>query len=175
MTEKIKDAAVKYRLHGIILIAAGLFMLLWPGASLKILCIVVGVILIITGGIQLINYYQTKPLNPEQKDMILGFVFVAVGILLIVLSRFFVSIFLILAGVALVVGCVLLFLRAWQTRSEKGAEFVFSLLIAILILVLGIVMIINPAGTAAFVVQLCGVALMIMGLAAVFMKKESAQ
>ena len=46
-------------------------------------------------------------------------------------------------------------------------------MIGVLILVLGIVMIINPVGTAAFVIQLCGVALMIVGFAAVFMKQDS--
>lgn len=173
MTEKIKETAVKYRLNGIILILVGLFMLLWPEASLKILCIAVGVILIITGVVKLVHYYQTKPLNPEQKELILGIVFLVLGILLIVISRFFVSVFLILAGIALVIGCVLMFLKAWQTHKEKGPEFMLSLVIGILILVLGIVMIINPVGTAAFVIQICGVALMIMGLAAVFMKKES--
>ena len=174
MSEKLKDAAVKYRLNGILMILVGLFMLLWPEASLRILCIVVGAILIITGVIRLINYFQMRALNPEQKDMVTGIVCLVVGVLLIVISRFFVSVFLILAGIALLIGCVLMFMKAWQLRHERGKEFVLSLVIGILILVLGIVMIINPVGTAAFVIQLFGVALMIMGIATVFMKQDDA-
>ncbi len=173
MSDKVKEAAIKYRMNGIILILIGLFMLLWPEASLKILCIIVGVVLIITGVIKLINYFQTRALNPDQKDMIMGIVLVVVGVLLIVISRFFVSVFLILAGIVLLIGCVFMFMRAWQMRYERGRDFVLSIVIGVLILVLGIVMIINPVGTAAFVIQLCGVALMIVGFAAVFMKQDS--
>ena len=53
--------------------------------------------------------------------------------------------FLILAGIAMLIGCILMFVQAWQLRHERDREFVVSLLIGILILVLGIVMIINLA------------------------------
>ena len=174
MSDKVKDVAIRYRLNGIILILIGLFMLLWPEASLKILCIIVGVVLIVSGIIRLVNYFQNKALNPDQKDMITGIVLMVVGVLLIVISRFFVLVFLILAGIVLVIGCIMMFVRAWQMREEKGKDFVLSIVIGALILILGIVMIINPVGTAAFVIQLCGVALMIVGFAAVFMKQDEA-
>jgi len=172
MTEKIKDVAIRYRLNGIILILIGLFMLLWPEPSLKILCVIVGIILIISGALTLIHYYQTKALNPEQKDMVTGIIQLVIGILLIVISRFFVSVFLILAGLVMIVGCIAMFRRAWELRDAKGKDFVFSILIGVLILALGIVMIINPVGTAAFVIQLCGVALMIVGISAAFLRSE---
>ena len=104
--------------------------------------------------------------------MVTGMVQLVLGILLIVISRFFVSVFLILAGLVMIIGCIMMFRRAWELRDVKGKDFVFSILIGVLILALGIVMIINPVGTAAFVIQLCGVALMIVGISAAFLRSE---
>ena len=173
MSQKFKDTVDKYHLDGIILLIIGLFMLLWPQASLKILCVLIGIVLIISGGLTLYNGWKMNDLKGGK--LASGIIQIVLGILLIILSWFFVSVILILAGLVLIARCVVLFMRAWQQRYERGADFVISLVIAVIILILGIIMIVNPAGTAAFVAQLAGIALMIIGLAAIFMPKQPDQ
>ena len=175
MSDNMKEIALRYRLNGIILILIGLFMLLWPEASLKILCIAVGVILIVSGALSLAALYRERSLGVERGRLISGIAYLVIGILLIVISRFFVSVFLILAGIVLLGACGMLYYRAWQMRYEKGKNFIVSLIVASLILILGIVMIINPVGTAAFVIQLCGAALIIVGIVSIVSPGNQAQ
>jgi len=169
MSEKIKTALKTHGLDGILLILAGLIMLIWPEASLKILCIVMGIILIIIGGINLLSYFFNKYAEVNKNALIYSTVAVILGILMIVLSRFFVSVFLVIVGLLLLFGCFMLFRRAYQLRDVKDKDFIISLVLGIVILILGIVMIINPVGTGSFVVRLIGIALIIMGIAALVM------
>ena len=175
MSEKIKTAIKNHGLDGILLIVAGLIMLLWPEASLRILCIVMGIILIIIGAINLLSYFFNKYAEVKKDTLIYSSAAVVLGILMIVLSRFFVSVFLVIVGLVLLFGCFMLFRRAYQLRDVKDKDFVVSLVLGIVILILGVVMIINPVGTGSFVVRLIGIALIIMGIAALFTFRNRVQ
>ena len=175
MLERIKDAFRNHWLEGILLLLAGLFMLLWPQASLKILCVVLGIILIVIGVINLLSLFSQKYAEKKESTLALSIGAIVLGILIIVLSRFFVSVFLIIAGLILLFGCIMLFRRAYQLRDIKGKDFAISLILGIIILILGIVMIINPVGTASFVIQLIGVALILFGLGTMFIFHDKVQ
>ena len=168
---KIRSMIHNIRYQGIFLLIIGLFMLLWPNTSLKILCIVIGVILILFGLADLIQYVRKT--EPTSTTLTKGIIQLVIGILLIVISNFFVSILLILAGIALLYGCYRMFRKAYELRNIRGKDFYVSLIPAILILILAIVMIFNPVGTAAFIVQLVGAAVIIEGLFMVFTAKTT--
>jgi len=170
--EKLDNLVKNNKVTGIVLIIFGLIMLLWPNAAMKILCIVIGIILIALGGIRLLTYYNNKKTGLENRnELTLGLIMAVLGIILIVISRFFISVFFVLAGLAMLFICIRMFRQAYELRYEKGSSFAVSLIIGILVLALGIVMIINPVGTAAFLVQLGGIALIIAGLGITFSGK----
>lgn len=175
ISEKIQTIVKNHIFEGIVLLLIGLFLLLWPQASLKILCIVIGAFLIILGGIRLIGELRNKDGSTSQYSFPFAVFLLILGILLIVLSRFFVSVILILTGLVLLFGCIMMFKNAYDQRQIRGQGFYLSLIPAVLILILAIVMIINPVGTASFVIQMVGVAVIIEGLFMLFTYKENGE
>ena len=153
----------------IVILVLGLFMLLWPETALKIMCNVIGVILILAGIFMLVNNYKgTKKPQIRFSSPVLGIVMIVAGIAVIVISRFFVSAVFVIIGLAMLAGCAALFIKAYRLHDIKGRDFFTSLVAGGIILILGIVMIINPVGTASFLIQLAGVAFMIAGIAMLF-------
>ena len=175
MKETIESGVRNNKVNGIIMIILGLIMLLWPGAAMKIVCIVIGVVLIAMGGIRLLTYFNGRKRGIEnQSDLTIGIIEVIVGIALIIISGFFISVFFILAGMAMLYLCYRMFRQAYELRQIRGSAFFMSLGVGIIVLVLGILMIINPVGTATFIVQLAGVAMIIAGLAMLFSRSSEA-
>lgn len=165
MKETIQQMLKNYWVDGVILLILGLIMLLWPGAALKIVCILVGIALLVLGGLKLLDYYKYKGSGKNNdSDLPVGIIQMVAGLLLIILGSFFIAVFFILAGIAMLAGCILMFMRAYQLRNERGTDFITSIIIGVIILIVGIIMIINPAGTAQFLVQMVGVVAIIIAL-----------
>ena len=169
--EDKKPGFGKIRWDGVITILLGLFLLIFPNASVKIVCILIGVALVIMGIMLIISYIQEHNRAPVTSNLFIGIGMVVLGILLFIFTNFFVSVILIIFGLILLYGCVMLFMQAYNMRHEKGKDFFLPLIMGIVILILGILMIINPVGTLSFIVQMVGVAMIIEGISLLFFLK----
>lgn len=165
MTAKTKKLFNSYLFDGLLLIALGVVMLLWSGAPLKVLCNIIGIILIVIGAIKAISFIANKNNNRKITGLLIGLLQLAAGIILLVKSDFFVSFFQYVTAALLLYGCFLLFRQAYKLRAQKGTMFTASIVFACITLVLAVVMIVNPTALASFITQLNGVSLIIEGLA----------
>ena len=170
--EKFNFAAGKIRWDGVILMLLGLFMLIFPGASVKIVCIILGIALIVMGIMLIISYVKERNIAPIKSNLYAGIGMIVLGILVFIFSDFFVSILLIAFGLILLYGCYVLFRQAYEMSDQKGKDFFLPLIMGIIILVLGILMVTNPAGSAAFVARMCGIALLVEGFSFLISKQE---
>ena len=164
-TSRITNALKSYLFDGILLVALGLVLLLLPKVSLTILCVIIGVALIIMGLIKLIFFAANVNGVRRIADIPVGIIQLVLGFWLIIDSSLFINLFQIVTGVILIYGSLLMFVHAFALREIRGAFYWLSLVFGILCAVLGIVIVVNPAGFAAFMMQLQGVALIIEGLA----------
>ena len=173
MKEKIQNFISVYGLDGILLIALGIFMLIWPKASLKIICIIIGIILLILGAAKLIQHFSSKYVEESKSDLPVGIIEGILGICLIIFSGFFIKLFPVIAGIILLYGCVMMFLKVYNLRDVKDSTFYSSLIFGIVTLIVGLIMIFNPGGTMAFIVRMAGLGLLIVGIYMLVMKKKN--
>ena len=151
----------------------GILILIWPGATPTILCIVTAVILVILGLIKTISFFINK--NGERKalDLLLGLILLAIGIVILVKTDFFMGFFHVIAAVLMIYGCILMLVQAYDLRKRKGTRFVASIIFAVVTLVLAVLMLIKPAFISSVMAQVTGIALVVEGLAIiVVLRKE---
>ena len=166
-TALMKDALKSYLFDGILLILLGLVLLIFPDTSLSTFCMVAGVVLAIMGLVKIIFFAANLGGVRRGVDIPIGLAQIALGVALIVKPGFFISLFQIVVGVILVYGSLLMVTRAFRLREVRGPLFTLSIVFGVLTLVLGVVILVNPAQTAAFIVQLMGAALVVEGLSLV--------
>lgn len=172
MASTLKKVFRSYIVDGILLVALGVVMLIWPEDSLKVLCAIIGVILIIMGLVKGILYFVDRDVPTRPFDLVTAIVQLLLGVVVIVQSGFFISLFQIVAGVILLYGSVLLFIQAIQLREIRGFFFVAAIVSGVLVAALGTVIIMNPAAFASFIMQLQGVAVIILGLALIIVMQR---
>ncbi len=160
----IKKVFGSYIFEGLVLTAIGVVLIIWPNESLNIMCIAIGALLILLGLIKLIMFFSKNKDNRKIVALLIGIVETALGIVMIVSSRFFIDFFQIVTGVILIYGAVIMFFGALRLRMLPGPLFIISILLAILTFVLAVVMLINPTQFASFMTQLMGVSLAIEGI-----------
>ena len=152
-----------YFIDGLFLIALGLFMLIYPGDSLKIVCTVIGAIIAVMGVIKVITFF-TNGADKPWIDLGVAIVQVAVGVLLITRSNTFISAFNIIVGIVLLYGAITMLVGAIRIAKATGITFVLSIVFAVITGILAVIILANPAGFASFIEQLRGIALIIEGV-----------
>ncbi len=160
----IKDILKNYMLDGILLILLGIAMLIWPNSSLKALCIIIGIALCVIGLVHVLGFFASKDATRSPQQLIGGILPLALGILLIAASGFFIGAFQFVCGLLLLYGAALMFAQAWMLRSVRGLDFTLALVFACVTLVLAVVILIDPVAFASFITQLHGISLIIEGL-----------
>jgi uncharacterized membrane protein HdeD (DUF308 family) len=152
-----------YFIDGLLLIALGLFMLIYPGDSLKIVCTVIGAVIAVMGVIKVITFF-TNGADKPWIDLGVAIVQVAVGVLLITRSNTFISAFNIIVGIVLLYGAITMLVGAICMAKATGITFVLSIVFAVITGILAVIILANPAGFASFIEQLRGIALIIEGV-----------
>jgi len=152
-----------YFIDGLFLIALGLFMLIYPGDSLKIVCTVIGAVIAVMGVIKVITFF-TNGADKPWIDLGVAIVQVAVGVLLITRSNTFISAFNIIVGIVLLYGAITMLVGAIRMAKATGITFVLSIVFAVITGILAVIILANPAGFASFIEQLRGIALIIEGV-----------
>ncbi len=148
---------------GLLLIALGIVVIIWPDGAFKTLCIVIGVIIAAMGLIRGIVYFVNKNGDHSAWDPFLGIVQIAIGVALIVTADFFVKWFFIIAGVLLLYGALMMFIQAIRLRGNLKL-LVLAIVFGCLTLALGVIILLNPASFANFIAILQGISLIIEGI-----------
>lgn len=159
-----KSYLKNYMFDGIILAALGLIMLVWPNEALKVLCCVSGGLFAVMGFIRLALFLMSSKEDRTVSALIIAILQLAVGIVLIIASDFFVKLFFIVTGLLLAYGAILMFVRMIQLRRVKGPMFYFSMFFGIAYLILAVIILINPVQFANFTTHIQGAALVIEGI-----------
>ncbi len=149
---------------GVLLILFGLFLLLFPDTSLRVLCIIIGVVLMVMAVGEFILAVKTQVTFERMTDIFLGAIELLLGFAILINSNFFISIFQVVIGILLICGGIVMFIRAFDLRNVRGSVFVLAIVLGVLTVILGIIIIANPVAFAGFITQLMGVSLMIEGV-----------
>ncbi|MCR5823417.1 MAG: DUF308 domain-containing protein [Lachnospiraceae bacterium] len=149
---------------GILSIAIGVVMVLYPDTVNKVICYVIGAILVISGGFVLTVVLVNKGAKPFSLRVIAAALAVAVGALFIFGASFVFDILWVFMGIGIIMNSYFKTQYAYELRYSGSPRWWINLVISMISLALGIILILNRAGEPGKMIKLTGIFLAIDGL-----------
>ncbi len=144
MNSKAVSALKNYWFVGIIFIALGIVMIVWPNITPTALCITIAVLLMVMGLYNVVHFFTVDKEEHKVLDLLLGILAIAGGVIILVRRDFFIQSFQIVSSVVMLYGVILMFINAVRLRKEKGVFFILSLVFGILTLLFAVALILIP-------------------------------
>lgn len=163
------ETAKKFKLHSVaqalIMVAIGLFLVVWPGASLDIMAKALAALLILVGLIFVISYFFRKERGfVAYGEFGFGILVAAIGVWIFFNSRGFTNFIPKLFGVFIVVSGLGNLGQTFTLVKNKARTWWVSLIIAVITVCLGGFLLYKPADANAITVSLIGAFLIIDGV-----------
>ena len=151
-------------LMSILYLGLGIFLLLVPGTALNIVCYALGGVVLLGAVIQLVRYFLVeRGIFQSQLTLISGLVCLALGGFLILRSDIVVRILPIVFGLFVIFDSLGRIQNALELRRCEYPSWKSFLLLAVLSIVLGVIMIVDPFGTMETLVMAIGIILIVEG------------
>ncbi len=151
-------------LMSLLYLGLGIFLLLVPGTALNVVCYALGAVVLICAVVQLVRYFAVeRGIFQSQLTLISGLVCLALGAFLIIRSDIVVRILPSVFGLFVIFDSLGRIQNALELRRCNYESWKGFLALALLSVVLGVVMIMNPFGTMETLVMAIGVILIVEG------------
>ena len=161
MVKKLKWNLV---LMSLLYLGLGVFLVMKPGTALNIVCYALGGVVLACAAVQLVRYFAVeRGVFQSQLTLISGLVCLGLGAFLIIRSDIVVRILPIVFGLFVVFDSLGRIQNALELRKCQYPSWKGFLLLAVLSIVLGIVMILDPFGTMETLVMAIGIILIVEG------------
>ena len=145
-------------------IGLGIFLLLGPGMALNIVCYALGGVVLACAAVQLVRYFTAeRGLFQSQLTLIFGLVCLGLGVFLLIRSDIVVRILPVVFGLFVLFDSLGRVQSALELRRCGYSNWKVFLALALLSVVLGVVMILNPFATMELLVMAIGVILVVEG------------
>ena len=146
------------------LLICGLVLLLMPELTLVTIANVIGILVIIIGAFFLIGYFLRKELAAGNNDLIKGMVIVCIGIFICVKSELVVSVLPVVLGIGVVLSGILKLQHAFDLKRMGFDTWVRIGLTAAVNIFIGLIVILNPFSTVAWLMRLVGIGFLFSGV-----------
>lgn len=146
------------------LLICGLVLLLIPELTLVTIANVIGIFVIVIGAFFLVSYFMRKELAAGNNDLIKGLVIVFVGVFICVKSELVVSILPVVLGIGVVLSGILKLQHAFDLKRMGFDTWVRIAITAVINVFIGLIVILNPFSTAAWLMRLVGIAFIFSGV-----------
>ena len=162
MKEIIKKKEIKGIFISILLILLSVFIIMRPNEIITNLIKVIGIVLILIGTIDFMNYFR----SPEDERLInygllKGLMELSIGILFIFKGEILRDLFFIIIGLIIIFINVSKLQISLSLKEIEYSNWFLGIIISSLAIILGIVIILNPFETTEIVVITSGIILLI--------------
>lgn len=128
----------------------GIILIWQKDAIMSMIAYILGVVFILLGIIKVINYVQTKSKSDLYNyELVYGIMAVIIGIVIMVYSSTISKIFGIIIGMWIVYSSVVRASSALKLKQIKSNIWIYSLVIAVIMLICGLVVIFNTGAIPA--------------------------
>ena len=142
----------------------GIFLLLVPGTALNVVCYALGAVVLVCAVVQLVRYFAVeRGVFQSQLTLISGLVCLGLGAFLIIRSDIVVRLLPIVFGLFVIFDSLGRIQNALELRRCQYSSWKGFLLLALLSIVLGVVMIVDPFGAMETLVRAIGIILILEG------------
>ena len=148
----------------VVLLICGLVLLLMPELTLVTIANVIGILVIMIGAFFLIGYFLRKELAAGNNDLIKGLVIVCIGIFICVKSELVVSVLPVVLGIGVVLSGILKLQHAFDLKRMGFDTWVRIGLTAAVNIFIGLIVILNPFSTVAWLMRLVGIGFLFSGV-----------
>lgn len=161
--EKLKSIRKNLLLTSILTILSGILLIVYPGYTMSILCMIFGILCAVYGMVRIVAWIaKTRVLG--NADLIMGLIVFAAGVLLMAHPGFMVSIIPSVVGFIILAIGINKLKDAIDIRNSGYSKWGSLLIPAILVLGLGLLIILNPFATAELTVRVIGATLAFNGV-----------
>lgn len=144
----------KYSLIVIIVTAVlGVLLIAFPDKMIAYTSIVIGGCFMVCGAAALINYAVKKI---SKFPLVLGIIAVVSGLIICMAYKQIVSVIIFFLGIFLLVGGIVDFVNSIDVAIRRFRSWIFTIILSVASIALGILSIVNPFDTQNTIVQLIG-------------------
>ena len=145
------------------LLALGLLLIFKSDATILMVSYVIGAILIALGVLAIINFLKSKS-ELHQLDIIYGIVTIILGVLVIENPKVIGSIIPFVIGVGILINSGTKLKYALDLKDNNESVWKYTLIVAIVSAVLGVLLIFNPFKASSLIVQVIGIVICLYAL-----------
>ena len=151
-------------LVSIVMIVFGLILLLWPGHTLEVAARVVGIGLLAGGALLGASWYRDRRrARISAVTLAESILAIAVGILLLIMPERVISLVPIIVGVLVALNGLVNLTQSLELRRVSYTRWQWPLVMAILTVLLGVLLVLNPLEPIKWAVMLIGAVLIFNG------------
>jgi len=161
--DKIKKELNKSTIISIFTFLVGLIIFIKPDTTIKSITIIIGILLIIMGSGPIIDIIRSenKKISFSIAPSIILYI---IAFVLFFSPEILVSIIPIIIGIALIMSSAFKLQNIYNLKKISNIFNIWTLIITIFILILGLLLIINPFGGAVTITKMIGLFLMVYAL-----------
>lgn len=149
----IKDS---YIITSVLYILLGLVLFIYPEMSLKLVCGMVGALILLYGGIKILSWFRNRESGFFRFDLILGIVFAVFGGFLLLRPDIIVSILPVTIGIYILFDSLVNLRQAFDLKDAGYDKWWSMLVLAVIMIVLGLIMVFNPFKTVSLTIMFMG-------------------
>lgn len=165
MNEFLKGLKVNYTVSALLCVALGLVLLIWPGTTTQVVCMVLGAALVAYGVLQIVFYLANKDRNiAMQGMMVFGIVVAVIGVWILLKPEMIIMAVPVIVGVLIVIHGIHNVVQAIALKKDGYTNWWVAFLLGVITVVFGVVLICNPFTVVDTVVRLIGAFLIYDGL-----------
>ncbi|MDO4633185.1 MAG: DUF308 domain-containing protein [Eubacteriales bacterium] len=163
--EQVREIKKSFCLLSVAYLIIGIVLLLWPDLSVRTLCYVFGVGILIVGSAYLIIYFTKDPLRSVmQPDLVIGVVGIASGMFILLKMQYMLELLPFVLGVTALLGMVVKIQQALDLHRIHAKLWYLMLVFALALGVLGGLLVANPFEGLNMIVILIGASLIVDGV-----------
>lgn len=160
----LKELKWNMILSALLYIVLGGILVLFPETTAKTICYMVAGVAIVLGIINLIMYFtRNVQMNYYRNDFVFGLVLIILGIFIVYRVDLIIALVPFIMGLGIVVSGFFKFQNALDLQRMKSGAIPF-LVLAVINVVFGVLMVINPFESALLLFRLLGIGLIFSGV-----------
>ena len=164
MNKVFSDSLRDSVLLAIASLVVGLLVLIFPGTSARLICLLCALLLILYGALHIVLYFVRKaPEDLFRHDFAKGLICLLAGIYLLLHPEILLDVLPVALGLVVVVDSIIKLQKAFDLIRLGNERWWIVLLFAIATAILGLLMLVNPFNYPATLMAFIGVGLVING------------
>ncbi len=158
MVDLFKSLKANYTISAAVCALLGLVLVIWPGATSQIICMLLGGVLLAYGILQIAIYlFNRERTIILQGMMLLGIVFAVIGLWILLKPEMIIMAVPVIVGVLIVIHGLHNIIQALALKKDGYENWWLAFVLGMLTVIFGGVLICNPFKAIELVVRIIGV------------------